>query len=114
LNVTVQGCFVDAQVLFPISTFSILNNAFEARLAFRWPSPMKRTGDNIFEKEIEMASRGPSLATAFIWAVSAAAGFGLVEGFINHGKRDQVVNDMGVAATAAAIAGYNERRRSPS
>ena len=64
-----------------------------------------------FEKEIEMASRSSSLATAFLWAVSVAAGFGIGGGLIEHEKSDQLANNMTVAAGVAAIVGYNVRRR---
>ena len=61
-----------------------------------------------------MASRGTSIATAFVWAVGMAAGFGVGENLINHDKSSQVENDVGVAAIVAAVVGYNVRRRSPS
>jgi len=43
----VQGCFVDAQVFFRITTFSTLNNALEAELTFVSVSPAERVVSNI-------------------------------------------------------------------
>ena len=61
-----------------------------------------------------MASRRSSIANAFFWAASMAIGVGIVDGLIEDRSSAEVVHNASLAASAAGIVGYAEKRRSPS
>lgn len=54
-------------------------------------------------------NRASPLATAFLWAISAAAVYGGF-GVLFHEKASQINNDLGVAVPLAAVVAYSERK----
>lgn len=55
----------------------------------------------------------PPLARAFIWAVSAIAAVVVVDPIFGYGP-NLTKHDAGLAAMAAGIAGYQERKNRPT
>jgi hypothetical protein len=53
--------------------------------------------------------RASPLAATFLWAAGIAGAYGLV-GAVTHEKPEEIVADMTIAASAAAIVAYRERK----
>ena len=58
-----------------------------------------------------MSSESSSLATAFVWAVSMAAGLG-ISGHVFHQKPETVTNNMTTAGLVVGVVAFSERKRS--
>ena len=61
-----------------------------------------------------MAGRSSALANAFVWAISMAAGGGILNTVVFHEKPEQVASDIGqVGGAAGAVAYFVRKERCP-